>query len=289
MTFAFIAENADEWPTAWMCEAPEVSVSGYYAWAGRSDSPTEVWRQELVGAIEEIHAEVKHRYGSPRMAVELTARGHACSENTVAELMREHGIRAKAPRRFVRTTDSNHRLPVAANVLDRGFDPEGPNERWCADITYIPTREGWLYLAVVEDLFRRMIVGWSMDVTMESRSVVDALGMAIQRRRPEAGLLAHSDRGSPYASDHYQRVPSAEGIVCGMSGVGQCWDNAPMESFFGRLKCEIASGEMFATRDQARAAIFEYLEVFYNRVRRHSSLGYLSPEEFERTCNQKRR
>ena len=251
--------------------------------------PDRSGRQELVGAIEEIHAEVKHRYGSPRMAVELTARGHACSENTVAELMREHGIRAKAPRRFVRTTDSNHRLPVAANVLDRGFDPEGPNERWCADITYIPTREGWLYLAVVEDLFRRMIVGWSMDVTMESRSVVDALGMAIQRRRPEAGLLAHSDRGSPYASDHYQRVLSAEGIVCGMSGVGQCWDNAPMESFFGRLKCEIASGEMFATRDQARAAIFEYLEVFYNRVRRHSSLGYLSPEEFERTCNQKRR
>jgi putative transposase len=289
VTFRFIADNAEQWPVAWMCEALEVSVSGYYAWAARADSPTEVWRRELVDAIEEIHAEVKGRYGSPRMAAELKARGHECSENTVAELMREHGIRAKAPKRFVRTTDSSHRLPVAANVLDRDFDPEGPNERWCADITYIPTREGWLYLAAVEDLFSRMIVGWSMDESMESRLVVDALEMAIRRRRPGAGLVAHSDRGSQYASEHYQRMLSAEGIVCSMSAVGQCWDNAPMESFFGRLKCEIASGQMFATRDQARAEIFEYLEAFYNRVRRHSSLGLLSPEEFERTYKQKRR
>ncbi|VTU02508.1 transposase : Transposase OS=Cystobacter violaceus Cb vi76 GN=Q664_31950 PE=4 SV=1: HTH_21: rve [Gemmataceae bacterium] len=272
-----------------MCEALEVSVSGYYAWAARPDSPTEVWRRELVGAIEEIHAEVKGRYGSPRMTAELNARGHECSENTVAELMRGHGIRAKVPRRFVRTTDSNHRLPVAANVLDRDFDPEGPNERWCADITYIPTREGWLYLAVVEDLFSRMIVGWSMGESMESRLVVDALEMAIQRRRPEAGLLAHSDRGSQYASEHYQRVLASAGIVCSMSEVGQCWDNAPMESFFGRLKCEIESAEMFVTRDQARAELFEYLEVFYNRVRRHSSLGFLSPVEYERAHNQTHR
>jgi putative transposase len=272
-----------------MCEALEVSESGYYAWAARADSPTEVWRRELVGAIEGVHAEVKGRYGSPRVTAELKARGYECSENTVAELMREHGIRARTPRRFVRTTDSNHRLPVAANVLDRDFAPERPNEKWCADITYVPTREGWLYLAVVEDLFSRMIVGWSMDATMESRLVVDALEMAVQRRRPDAGLLAHSDRGSQYASEHYQRVLRAEGIVCSMSGVGQCWDNAPMESFFGRLKCEIESGEMFATRDQARAEIFEYLEVFHNRVRRHSSLGFVSPEEFERTYKPKRR
>ena len=289
MTFRFIADNTDAWPVTWMCEALEVSASGYHVWAARPDSPTETWRQELVGAIEEIHADVKHRYGSPRMTAELNARGHECSENTVAQLMREQGIRAKAPRRFVRTTDSNHRLPVADNILDRNFEPDGPNEKWCADITYIPTREGWLYLAVVEDLFSRMIVGWSMDETMESRLVVDALAMAVARRRPDAGLLAHSDRGSQYAGEHYQRVLSAEGIVCSMSGVGQCWDNAPMESFFGHLKCEIASGEMFATRDQARAEIFEYLEVFYNRVRLHSSLGFVSPDEFERTYNQKRR
>lgn len=289
MTFPFIDDHAHEWPVTWMCEALGVSTAGYYAWATRLDSPTEQWRQELVGAIEQIHADVKHRYGSPRMTAELTARGHTCSENTVAQLMREHGIRARSPKRFVRTTDSNHRLPVAPNILDRDFEPDGPNQRWCADITYIPTHEGWLYLAVVEDLFSRMIVGWSMDQTMESRLVVDALEMALSRRRPGVGLLAHSDRGSQYASDHYQRVLTAEGITCSMSGVGQCWDNAPVESFFGRLKCEVEPGEMFATRDQARAILFEYLEVFYNRVRLHSSLGFLSPEEFERTYNQNHR
>jgi transposase InsO family protein len=271
-----------------MCEALGVSASGYYAWASRPDSPTEQWRQELVGAIEEVHAEVKQRYGSPRMTAELKARGHECSENTVAELMRGHGIRARTPRRFVRTTDSNHRLPVAENVLARDFEPGGPNASWCADITYIPTADGWLYLAVVEDLFSRMVVGWAMGETMESRLVVDALEMAIRRRLPGEGLVAHSDRGSQYASDHYQRVLAAEGMVCSMSGVGQCWDNAPVESFFGRLKCELGV-EVFATRDQARAVLFEYLEVFYNRVRRHSSLGFLSPVDFERTYNQTHR
>jgi putative transposase len=269
-----------------MCEALEVSESGYYAWAGRPPSPTEQRRCELVAAIEAIHADVRGRYGSPRMTAELNARGHPCSENTVARLMREHGIRAKAPRRFVRTTDSNHRLPVAENILDRDFAPGGPNESWCADITYIPTGEGWVYLAVVEDLFSRRIVGWSMAATMESRLVVDALAMAVAGRRPGAGLLAHSDRGSQYASDHYQRALAAEGIVCSMSGVGQCWDNAPVESFFGSLKRELCPDEVFATRDQARAEIFEYLEVFYNRVRLHSSLGFVSPEVFERAHNQ---
>ena len=270
-----------------MCDALEVSASGCYAWAARPDSPTERRRQELAGAIREVHAEVKQRYGSPRMTAELNARGHECTENTVAKLMKAHGIRAKAPRRFVRTTDSNHRLPVAENLLNRDFEPSKPNAAWSADITYIPTREGWLYLAVVEDLFSRRIVGWSMSETMESRLVVDAVGMAVARRRPGTGLVAHSDRGTQYASDHYQRALASEGIACSMSGVGQCWDNAPVESFFGRLKCEIEApaGEMFGTREQARVAIFEYLEVFYNRVRRHSSLGFVSPEEFERTYN----
>jgi transposase InsO family protein len=272
-----------------MCEALEVSASGYYAWTGRADSPTQQWRDELLGGIEEIHADVKQRYGSPRMTAELKAREYACCENTVAKLMNVHGIQAKAPKRFVRTTDSHHKLPVAENLLAREFDPSGPNECWSADITYIPTREGWLYLAVVEDLFSRMIVGWSMDETMESRLVVDALEMAIGRRRPEAGLLAHSDRGSQYASEHYQRVLASEGITCSMSEVGQCWDNAPVESFFGRLKCEVGSSELFATRDQAKAELFEYLEVFDNRVRLHSSLGFLSPADFERTYNQTHR
>jgi putative transposase len=167
-----------------MCEALEVSASGYYAWAARPDRPTEQRRQELVGVIEEVHAEVKARYGSPRMTAALKARGYECSENMVAELLRKHGLRAKAPRRFARTTDANHGLPVAENLLARDFDPEAPNESWSADITYVPTGEGFLYLAVVEDLFSRLIVGWSMDQTMESRLVVDALEMAVARRRP---------------------------------------------------------------------------------------------------------
>ena len=265
-----------------MCDALEVSASGYYAWVDRDESPTAVARLALAETIAGVHAEVRGRYGSPRMTAELNARGHACSENTVARVMREHGIRANGPRRRVRTTDSNHRLPVAENRLARQFDPTEPNRAWSADITYIPTGEGWLYLAVVEDLFSRMIVGWSMADHMESRLVVDALDMAIARRRPLADLIAHSDRGSQYASAHYQRVLAAAGLVCSMSEVGQCWDNAPVESFFGRLKCELAPNEVFATRDQARGAIFEYLEAFYNRVRRHSSLGLVSPAEFER-------
>ena len=289
MTFQFIADNADEQPVTWMCEALEVSVSGYYAWATRADSPTQKWRAELVEAIEAIHADVKQRYGSPRMAAELQAREYACSENTVAKLMKAHKIQAQTRKRFVRTTDSRHGLAVAQNVLNRDFEPTGPNESWCTDITYVGTREGWLYLAVVEDLFSRMVVGWSMDDSMESRLVVDALSMALARRRPGAGLLAHSDRGSQYASDHYQRVLSEERIVCSMSGVGQCWDNAPVESFFGRMKCEIQGSEMFPSKEKAKAEIFEYLEVFYNRVRLHSSLGFVSPEEFERTYNLKHR
>lgn len=268
---------------SWVCEALEVSSSGYYAWVGRETGPAEARRQELLTAIRQIHADVKGRYGSPRMAAELKARGHACSENTVASLMKAHGIKAKTAKRFVRTTDSRHRLPVAANVLARAFEPGGPNVAWSADITYIPTAEGWLYLAVVEDLYSRMIVGWAMADTMASRLVVDALEMAIRRRLPGAGLVAHSDRGSQYASEHYQAVLREHGLVCSMSGVAQCWDNAPVESFFASLKRELVHDERYTTREEAKANLFEYVEAFYNRARLHSSLGYLSPAEFERT------
>jgi len=219
------------------------------------------------------------------MTAELNARGHACTENTVAELMKTHGIRAKTARRFVRTTDSRHGLPVADNLLDRRFDPDGPNVAWGADMTYIPTADGWLYLAVVEDLFSRMIVGWSMDATMTSRLVVDALDMALRRRLPGEGLMAHSDRGSQYASDHYRRLLGKHGIKCSMSGVAQCWDNAPVESFFASLKRELVHHERYTSREEAKASIFEYVEVFYNRVRLHSSLGFFSPWEFERAHN----
>src|SRR5262249_48357466 len=266
-----------------MCAALEVSESGYYAWLGRAPPRPEQRREATVAAIEVIHAEVKGRYGSPRMTAELNARGYDCTENTVAQLMRTHEIRAKTVRRFVRTTDSRHSLPVADNLLGRQFDPGRPNAAWSADITYIPTADGWLYLAVVEDLYSRMIVGWSMDATMTSRLVVDALDMAVRRRVPEDGLLAHSDRGSQYASEHYQRLLGKHGIECSMSGVGQCWDNAPMESFFASLKKELIHHEDYRTRQEARASIFEYIEAFYNPRRRHSSLDYLSPLEYEQS------
>src|SRR5581483_5690410 len=211
------------------------------AWRSRGPSAADVRRGELAEQVKEIHAEVKGRYGSPRIHAELAARGTACCVNTVARVMREAGIAAKTKRRFRQTTDSNHSMPVAENILDREFDPEEPNASWAADITYVPTREGWLYLAVVEDLFSRMVVGWAMAESMTSRLVVDALEMALARRpdlkgSSPSGLVAHSDRGSQYASEHYQRRLRDERIVCSMSRRGNCWDNAPMESFFASLK-----------------------------------------------------
>jgi putative transposase len=277
-----------------MCRALGVSRAGYYAWRNRAPSAAEVRREELTEEITTIHAEVKGRYGSPRVHAELVARGHGCCVNFVAKLMRRAGIAAKTKRKFKQTTDSDHALPVAENLLDRAFDPEEPNARWCADITYVPTREGWLYLAVVEDLFSRMVVGWSMAETMTSRLVVDALELALARRlslkgSSSPGLLAHSDRGSQYASEHYQRRLAEERIACSMSRRGDCWDNAPVESFFACLKKELVHHEDYATRDCARASIFEYIEAFYNRARRHSSLGYVAPAEYERTHNQTHR
>jgi putative transposase len=275
-----------------MCRVLAVSRSGFYAWRSRGPSEAALRREGLSAQIATIHTEVKGRYGSPRIHAELLDRGHDCCVNTVAKVMREAGIAAKTQRKFRQTTDSNHTDPVAENRLDRAFDPDEPNTAWVADVTFIPTREGWLYLAVVEDLFSRMVVGWSMDVTMTSRLVVDALEMAMARRLTLPGssaLVAHSDRGSPYASEHYQRRLAEERIVCSMSRRGNCWDNAPMESFFASLKKELVHHEDYATRNEAKASIFEYIEAFYNRVRRHSSLGYVAPAEYERTHNQNHR
>jgi len=265
-----------------MCELFEVSPSGYYAWIGRQPSVTETRRDELAAEIRTIHTAVKKRYGSPRMHAELVARGQACSRNTVAKIMKELGIQAISHKKFrVSTTDSNHDSPIAANLVDQEFTATKPNEIWLADITYIPTRAGWLYLAAVEDLYSRRVVGWSMGTTMESRLVVDALEMAVQQRFPDAGLVAHSDRGSQYASDHYRRALAERGIECSMSRRGNCYDNAPMESFFATLKKELVHHEDYATVEAAKASVFEYIEVFYNRQRRHSSLGYVAPAEFE--------
>lgn len=281
MTYSFIQANKDAWPVAVMADVLEVSTAGFYACRGRPASQRQRRRDALLVEITAVHKEARGRYGSPRVHAELKAKGHGGCVNTVAEVMRQAGVRAKTARKFRHTTDSNHKRPVAANVLGRQFAPAGPNEAWVADITYIPTREGWLYLAIVEDLYSRMIVGWSMDSTMTSRLVVDALEMAIRRRLPGEDLVAHSDRGSQYASEHYQRLLGKHGIECSMSGVGQCWDNAPAESFFASLKKELVHDEDYQGREEARASIFEYIEVFYNRKRRHSTLGYVSPAEYE--------
>jgi len=266
-----------------MCATLGVSRAAYYDWSVRSPSAGEERRDLLLVVIQFIHNEYKRRYGSPRMYHELLARGYDCSLNTVAKLMSDNGIAARVRRNYCRTTDSNHPFPVAANLLDRQFEPGAINRNWLADITYIHTGEGWLYLAAVEDMGSRMIIGWSMSDCITSRLVVDALEMAWERRHPGEGLLTHTDRGSQYASAHYQQRLSEKGIVCSMSRRGNCWDNAPMESFFATLKKELVHGEKYATRSEATASIFEYIEVFYNRERIHSSLGYRSPAEYEKS------
>jgi len=279
--FPWISKNKCHWPVRVMCHVLQVSSSGYYKWCRNTPGCQMAAQEVALVEIKAIHAEVKERYGSPRIHQELKKRGFKTSLNTVAKIMRKNHIRAKFSRKFRCTTDSNHSLPVAANILNRQFDPKVVNKVWLADITYIPTREGWLYLAVVADLYSRRIVGWSMADRMTSRLVVDALNMAIQRRMPGEGILTHSDRGSQYASDHYQRVLEKHGIQCSMSGVGQCWDNAPMESFFASLKKELVHHEDYQTREEAKTSLFEYVEVFYNHKRIHSSLGYLTPVDYE--------
>lgn len=281
MTFRFITAHSNQWPVMVMCDTLGASTAGYYAWRERPISAAQRRRDGLLVNIEVIHAQVKARYGSPRIHAELRARGQRCCVNTVARLMRKAGIAAKTKRKFRHTTDSNHDRPVAPNILQRQFDSERPNESWVSDITYIPTREGWLYLAVVLDLYSRMVVGWAMASRTTSRFVVEALAMAVQRRLPGADLLAHSDRGSQYASDHYQRLLKEHGITCSMSRRANCWDNSPMESFFASLKKELVHHEDYQTREEAHASIFEYIEVFYNRQRRHSTLGFKSPTEYE--------
>ena len=282
MRYLFISRQPSFFPVRAMCRVLRVSAAGYYDWLQRQPSVSEQRREDLAEAIRTIHAEMKGRYGSPRMHAELKARGHSCSVNTVAKSMKLLGIQAISHRKFrVRTTDSNHEFPIASNELDQDFTATKPNQIWLSDITFIPTREGWLYLAAVEDLYSRRVVGWSMGTTLESRLVVDALHMAVAQRFPDEGLLAHSDRGSQYASEHYQRVLATLGITCSMSRAGNCYDNAPMESFFASLKKELVHHVDYPTVEAAKASLFEYIEVFYNRVRRHSSLGYVAPEEFE--------
>ncbi len=263
-----------------MCRVLQVSTSGYYDWRQRP-TPSNQDDERLLVDIRAIHADSKKRYGSPRIHRKLRDRGIRCGQKRVARLMQEDGIRARRARRFKATTDSKHTLPVAENVLDRQFEVAVPNARWSADITYIWTRQGWLYLAVVMDLFSRRIVGWSMQETLARSLVIDALAMALTARRPGSGLVHHSDRGSQYASGDYQRLLEQAGCTCSMSRKGNCWDNAPVESFFSTLKMELVHDRRYRTQEEARSEIFEFIEIWYNRERLHSSLDYMSPVDYE--------
>ena len=282
MKFAFIRDHLRAYPVEVSCDVLEVSRSGYYAWRERPQSPRQARRQVLAAKIAVVHQENRCVYGSPRICRALQATGERVCENTVAKCMRESGLCARKKKKFVpQTTDSRHDHPVAQNLLDRQFSAARPNAKWVVDITYIPTEEGWLYLAGVLDLCSRKIVGWSMTDHMQWQLVGDALAMARTQRHPPEGLLHHSDRGVQYACDDYRKLLADAGMELSMSHKGDCWDNAVMESFWSTLKTELVHHERYATRQQARASIFEYIEVFYNRKRLHSALGYQSPEVFE--------
>ena len=287
MRYAFIAAHFTQFPMRLMCRALEVSRSGYYAWRKRPASRRSMKNRLLLERIKEVHKNSRKTYGSPRVHRQLLAEGERCGRGRVERLMSANGIRAKQKRKFVATTDSKHDLPVAENILQREFHVEEPNRVWLSDITYIPTDEGWLYLAGVLDLCSRTAVGWSMGESLETGLVLDALKMAQQRRRPGDGLIHHSDRGSQYASDDYGDLLKSYGMQMSMSRKGDCWDNAVMESFFGTLKKELVHHRKYRTRAEARQDIFEFIEVFYNRERLHSSLGYMSPAAYEKQITAK--
>jgi putative transposase len=282
MRFRQIEDQRGLWPVRIMCDALNVSASGYYAWRSRPESARKIANRGLLDDIQRVHAHHCERYGAPRIHAELRAEGQIISRKRIERVMRRHGIRARAPRRYrVCTTDSKHSLPVAANLLDQNFVAERPNQVWLADITYIPTGEGWLYLAVILDLFTRKVVGWAMRDHMRAELTIAALTMAIQRRRPGPGLTHHSDRGSQYAAGDYRDILRAAAVTQSMSRKANCWDNAPMESFFGTLKTELVHQREYPDRDAARRDLFAYIEGYYNRQRIHSAIGYITPEQAE--------
>ena len=284
MRFAFIATHAQAFRITTMCRVLRVSKAGYYAWVQRPQSARGIEDEVLLARIHTVFTASHETYGSPRVHAELVATGDAPSVHGVARVMRAAGLRATRPRRFRVTTDSHHPYPIAPNVLDRQFAVDmvpGLNRVWIGDITYIMTQDGWLYLAVVLDLRSRRVIGWAMRHTLEGAITRDALAMALHDRRPAAGCLAHSDRGSQYAAHDYQDLLATHAMIPSMSGTGDCWDNAVAESFFATLKRELIDRVRWRTRDEARTAIFTYIEEWYNQHRRHSSLGYLSPIAYE--------
>jgi len=281
MKYQFITEHRQEYPISIMCRVLEVAVSGFYAWLRRVPSRRSQENTVLGECIVRIYQENRQVYGSPRIHAALRAEGRRCGRKRVARLMREQGLNARIRKHRTRTTDSHHEQPVAPNVLNREFSATAPNTKWVADITAIWTAEGWLYLAVVLDIFSRMVVGWAMDAHRDEVLVDQAARMALARRHPEPGLLHHSDRGSQYTAADYRELLAGYGIAVSMSGKGDCYDNALMESFFGTLKTECVDRQSYQSLSQARQSIFEYLEAFYNRQRLHSSLGYVSPVTYE--------
>lgn len=282
MKYAFMAQHRSIWPLRWMSQALGVSASGFYEWSERPESARAQSDRIVSARIRESFEASDRTYGSPRVRRDLLDWGVPCSENRAARLMRMLGLVAR-PKRRQPPFDTGERSVVAPNVLDRQFEATGPNQKWVADFTYVWTGEGWLYIAVVLDLYSRLIVGWSMQAQMTAQLVTDALLMAIWRRRPKnADLLHHSDQGSQYTSEQFQRLLADNGIQCSMSRSGNCWDNAAMESFFSTLKTERMGRKHYSTRAQAKADAFDYIERFYNTRRRHSTLNYLSPVNFEK-------
>jgi transposase InsO family protein len=282
MRFRFIEDHRAEYPVRIMCSALDVSSAGYYAWRGRPESRRSATNRALLDDIKRVHRDNHECYGSPRIHLELEAQGRGASRGRIERLMRRHGVRAIMARpRRARTTDSRHDLPIAPNLLDRNFVAAAPNRIWLADITYIETGEGWLYLSTVMDLYSRRIVGWAMRDHLRTELPLAALRMAISAQRPGAGLIHHSDRGIQYASHGYRAALAADGITASMSRKGNCYDNAPMESFFHTLKTERVHHRQYATRAEAQRDIFAYIEGFYNRTRRHSAIGYITPIEME--------
>jgi len=274
-------QHRKEFPMRLMAKLLGVSASGFHTWKKRSPSRREVEEYKLIRAIEDIHRSSRQTYGSPRIHAQLKGMGFDVNQKKIERLMRKFGIRAKTKRKFRVTTDSKHNLPVAENILNREFSPDAPNKKWAGDITYLWTKEGWLFLAVIVDLFSRQVVGWSMDERITKELTLSALRMGLRRRNPPEGLLHHSDRGSQYAATAYRKLLEARGAVCSMSRKGNCWDNAVVESFFHTLKTELVHHECFETREEARRKIFEWIELFYNRQRLHSALGYKTPAQYE--------
>lgn len=281
MKYQFIAEHRQQYPISTMCRVLEVSVSGFYAWQQRAPSHRSQENTRVGERIVRIYRQNRQVYGSPRIHAVLQKEGQRGGKRRVARLMRELGLSAKLRKHRTRTTDSQHEQPVAPNLLNREFTATAPTTKWVADITAIWTAEGWLYLAVVLDIYSRMVIGWAMDAHRDEALVEQAARMALARRQPAPGLLHHSDRGSQYTAADYRVFLASFGVILSMSGKGDCYDNALMESFFGTLKTECVDRQSFTTRSQARQAIFEYVEAFYNRQRLHSSLGYVSPVIYE--------